>query len=48
MKTVTLTKAKAAMLNRKPLVGKAVNCKPRNTTYSPRGTAIFTPYKTTA
>lgn len=42
MKTVKLTKAQAQTLNRKPLVGRSVTCKPRGAVYSNRGTAIHT------
>lgn len=42
MKTVKLTKAQAQTLNRKPLVGRSVACKPRGVVYSNRGTAIHT------
>lgn len=42
MKTVKLTKAQAQTLNRKPLVGRSVACKPRGTVYSSRGTALPT------
>ena len=40
MKTVKLTKAQAQTLNRKPLVGRSVACKPRGAVYSNRGTAL--------
>ena len=40
MKTVKLTKAQAQTLNRKPLVGKSIACKPRGAVYSNRGTAL--------
>ena len=42
MKTVKLTRAQAKLINRKPLVGKSIACKPRGTVYSNRGTAIQT------
>ena len=40
MKTVKLTRAQAQALNRKPLVGKPIACKPRGAVYSNRGTAL--------
>ena len=40
MKTVKLTKAQAQTLNRKPLVGRSIACKPRGAIYSNRGTAL--------
>ena len=40
MKTVKLTRAQAQALNRKPLVGKSIACKPRGAVYSNRGTAL--------
>ena len=42
MKTIKLTPTQAAKLNRKPLRGKAIACKPRGAVYSNRGTAIQT------
>lgn len=40
MKTVKLTKAQAKLINRKPLVGRSIACKPRGAVYSNRGTAL--------
>ena len=40
MKTVKLTRAQAKLINRKPLVGKSIACKPRGAVYSNRGTAL--------
>ena len=40
MKTIKLTIAQAKLINRKPLVGRAMACKPRGAVYSNRGTAI--------
>jgi hypothetical protein len=40
MKTIKLTIAQAKLINRKPLVGKAIACKPRGAVYSQRGTAL--------
>lgn len=40
MKTIKLTIAQAQALNRKPLVGKSIACKPRGAAYSNRGTAL--------
>ena len=40
MKTVKLTIAQAKLINRKPLVGKSIACKPRGAIYSNRGTAL--------
>lgn len=40
MKTVKLTIAQAKLINRKPLVGKSIACKPRGAVYSNRGTAL--------
>lgn len=40
MKSIKLTPTQVAKLNRKPLVGRAVACKPRGTVYSNRGTAL--------
>ena len=40
MKSIILTPTQVAKLNRKPLVGRAIACKPRGTVYSNRGTAL--------
>ena len=40
MKSIILTPSQAAKLNRKPLIGKPVACKPRGAVYSNRGVAI--------
>ena len=42
MKTIKLTRSQAQTLNRKPLVGKSIACKPRGAVYSSRGTALPT------
>ena len=42
MKSIILTPTQAAKLNRKPLVGKSIACKPRGAVYSNRGTALPT------
>lgn len=42
MKTITLTIAQAKLINRKPLIGKSIACKPRGAVYSSRGTALPT------
>ena len=42
MKTIKLTIAQAKLINRKPLVGRSVICKPRGAVYSNRGTALPT------
>ena len=40
MKTIKLTIEQAKLINRKPLIGKSVACKPRGSVYSNRGVAI--------